>query len=65
MQASPTVAGITQVQDASSPASWEAPAGASCAQHPSPNHLQEWALQEAAVLASLVKNKEAKKKLPP
>lgn len=65
MQTSPTLAGITQGQDASSPAPWEAPVDASCAQHPSPSHLQEWTLQQAAVLTSLVKNKEAKKKLPP
>lgn len=65
MQASPTLAGTTQGQDTSSPASWEAPADARCAQHPSPGHLQEWALWEAPVPASLVKNKEAKKKLPP
>lgn len=51
MQASPTLSGTTQGQDTSSPASREAPTDASHAQHPSPSHLQEWALQEAAAHA--------------
>lgn len=53
MQASSTLAGIIQGQDTSSPASWEAPADASCAQHPSPSHLQE-----AAVHANPVKTRK-------
>lgn len=61
MQASPTLAGIIQGQDTSSPASWEAPADASCAQHPSPSHLQEWALQEAAGHASPVKTRKQRR----